>query len=178
MSRLGLLAAARVVAVFAACRLLAGCASAPSRTAPTAAASPAAEQDPATPPDGASRLPASIDCEPRPPCEGCLTYQGVAARHVGSLDKEDIRGVIRSHLLDVKACYDAVETTHPSAAGQMMVRFGIDASGGVRTSCLVSSELHDTRVERCVVDLPLAWRFPQPQGGGWVVVSYPFVFTR
>jgi len=144
-----------------------------------AAAPPAPEGDESRqPPDGAKRLPSSIVCEPAPPCEDCLTFKGDKAAHVGSLDKEVIRPIIRSHVPEVKACYDAVTATHPAAAGKVMIKFGITASGRVATSCLESSELHDPSVEGCIVDLPFSWTFPKPDGGGWVLVSYPFVFTR
>jgi hypothetical protein len=142
------------------------------------AALPSPEGDDARlPPDGAKRLPSSIDCEPEPPCEDCLVFKGEKARHVGILDKEVIRPIIRSHVPEVRACYNALLATHPDAAGKVMIKFGITASGSVATSCLVSSELHDQSVEGCIVDLPFSWTFPKPDGGGWVLVSYPFVFA-
>jgi len=78
----------------------------------------------------------------------------------------------------VKTCYDAALAERPTAKGKLMIKFGVDGFGRVRTSCLVSSELREVHVERCMVDLPLGWTFPKPEGGGWVVVSYPFVFKR
>jgi hypothetical protein len=152
-----------------------GCAA----SAPRGAGPASGAEAPAPPPQGSKRLPASLDCEPEAPCGAdCVTTHGEASRGQGSLDKEVIRQVIRSHVADVQACYDTIALTHSAAVGRMMVRFGIAPSGGVETTCLVSSELNDASVERCVVDLPLAWKFPKPDGGGWVVVSYPFVFTR
>jgi hypothetical protein len=78
----------------------------------------------------------------------------------------------------VKQCYDAVVTIHPTAAGKMTVRFGITSSGWVATSCLVDSELNAASVDLCVLDRLRAWKFPQPDGGGWVIVTYPFDFSR
>ena len=160
--------------------MVAVCASTPSSGPPTAPNGGRALADDANapPPDGSKRLPSSIACEPEPPCEDCVVVKGERARHVGSLDKEVIRGVIRSHADEVRTCYDAVALTRPDARGKMMIRFGIAASGIVAASCLVTSELSEPAVERCVVDLPLGWTFPPPDGGGWVVVSYPFVFSR
>jgi hypothetical protein len=153
-----------------------GSAGAQSSLGASAAAWPAGNEDLA--PDGANRLPSSIDCEPEPPCEECLRFKGESALHIGVLDKEVIRSIILRHVPEVKACYDAVAAGHPDAKGRLMVEFGITASGGVATSCLVSSELHDQYIERCVIDLPFSWTFPKPEGGGWVLVSYPFVFDR
>jgi hypothetical protein len=138
-----------------------------------------ASDNDSTPPAGSKRLPSSIACEPEPACVDCDVATGEAAPpHAGSLDKEVIRGIIVGHESEAKTCYDAVADTHPSAAGNLRLKFGVAPSGRVATSCLVSSELHDEVVERCMVDLPLRWTFPAPQGGGWVVVSYPYVFSR
>jgi hypothetical protein len=137
-----------------------------------------ADDGPAPPPAGTKRLPSSLNCQPEPPCTDCVTATGDEARLIGSLDKEVVRGVIRSQIGGVKACYDAIIETHPDAKGTLRVRFGIGPSGAVKTSCLVSSELNDGAVERCVVDLLLSWKFPAPEGGGWVAVTYPFQFDR
>jgi outer membrane biosynthesis protein TonB len=152
-----------------------GCATAASRKGP---AGEVADDKPVPPPVGTKRLPSSLQCEPEPPCPDCVTATGDQARLIGSLDKEVIRGVFRSHIAEVKACYDAVAATHPDASGALRVRFGIAPSGAVETSCLVSSELNDAAVERCVVELLLSWKFPAPDGGGWVAVTYPFQFSR
>jgi TonB family protein len=112
------------------------------------------------------------------PCIYCPSVTGNEARVFGRLDKEVVRGGIRSHIGDVKACYDGAVATHPEARGIMRVRFGIGPSGAVESSCLVGSELNATSVDRCVVDLILKWKFPAPEGAGWVVVSYPFTFVR
>jgi hypothetical protein len=160
--------------------IVASCATgAQSSGRPAASSGASTGEMPAPPPQGSKRLPSSVDCEPQPPCaEDCVTAYGEKGRRLGSLDKEVIRDVVRSHLSEAKACYDAITFTHGDAAGKVMVRFGIAPSGGVETSCLVSSALNDPSVDRCVVDLPLTWRFPKPEGGGWVVVSYPFIFFR
>ncbi|HEY5089952.1 MAG TPA: AgmX/PglI C-terminal domain-containing protein [Polyangia bacterium] len=157
---------------------IAGCAAAPAR-APAGVTAAAAESEP--PPVGSKRLPSSINCEPDPPqvcAAGCATATGAAARHVGSLDTEVVRAGIASHVAEVRVCYDAIALINPEAEGILRVRFGIGPSGIVRTSCLMSSELNAPSVDRCVLDRLLTWRFPAPNGGGWVVVSYPFALTR
>ena len=163
--------------------LLTGCASAPPAAprAPATAATAAADT-PDPPPAGSKRLPSSIDCEPEPPliCQppDCVSATGEAGRRIGSLDKEVIRAVIRAHLAEVRACYDAIAFTQTDAKGTMRVKLGIGPSGAVQTSCLVSSELGAASVDACVLERVLTWRFPAPDGGGWVIVTYPFVFTR
>ena len=174
----------RAVASVAPWLLFVGCAATAPHGAPgpqsalrTAAVAPPVGDENLVP-DGANRLASSLDCEPQPPCEHCLLFKGAKALRDGSLDKQAIRSVVGSNLSKVRACYDAAAAANPDGRGRVMVRFGITPSGRVATSCLVSSELHDPSVERCVVDLPFGWSFPKPDGGGWVVVSYPFVFDR
>ena len=149
----------------------------PTRSPPE----PVAIDPPDGPPIGTGRLPSSIACEPEPPrpCGAdCVTATGEAARHVGSLDKEVIRAVIRAHVDEVRACYDAIGLVQPSARGRMAIKFGISPSGAVQTSCLVSSDLRAPSAEACVLERALNWRFPAPEGGGWVIVTYPFTFER
>ncbi|HXJ21205.1 MAG TPA: AgmX/PglI C-terminal domain-containing protein [Polyangia bacterium] len=157
-----------------------GCAS--TGPGPRAVVPPAAGEtdvDPTRPPAGSKRLPSSIACEPTPPCTDCkLATGGAQPSPSGSLDKEVIRSIIRSHLAQARACYDAVAQTDPAAAGMLKLTFGIAPSGQVATSCLESSQLRDAVVERCMADIPLSWTFPPPEGGGWVVVTYPYLFTR
>jgi len=95
----------------------------------------------------------------------------------GSLDKEAIRRIIRRHVPAVKTCYEAVMGPPPYAQGRVVTRFAIDREGKVRHSCLVTSTLDSPAGERCIVDELLRWGFPAPNGGGWVVVDYPFVLT-
>jgi hypothetical protein len=158
---------------------VAACATGPgssgSQAAPGAAA---AAWAPAAPPAGTQRLPWSIYCEPepQPACDAdCVIAHGGRS---GSLDKEVIRAEIRAHLAEVTDCYDGFGLAFPEAKGAMRVKFGIAPSGAVQTSCLVSSELNAPPMDRCVLDRLLNWAFPAPEGGGWVIVTYPFVFTR
>ena len=158
----------------------AACATAPrgpTRSAPK----PVETEPPDGPPIGTGRLPLSIGCEPEPPlpCGAeCVTATGEAARHIGSLDKEVIRAVIRAHLVEVRECYDAIGRTQPSARGRSAIKFGISPSGAVQTSCLVATDLGAPAVDACVLERALNWRFPAPDGGGWVIVTYPFTFER
>jgi hypothetical protein len=48
----------------------------------------------------------------------------------------------------------------------------------VLASVLQSSTLNAVAVESCVVNAVKRWDFPKPAGGGLVIVSYPFQFTR
>lgn len=158
---------------------VAACARRPPLPAASAATEAADRGDSADPPKGCHRLPASLACEPEPPAgPDAKVYVGAEAAGKGSLDKEVIRAVILSHTPAVRACYEATMSMRPYPEGRVFARFAIDAHGRVRGSCLASSTLNRPDGERCVLDEILGWKFPEPDGGGWVVVQYPFVFGR
>ena len=95
----------------------------------------------------------------------------------GSLDKETIRRIVRLHMNEVKYCYDQELVKKPSLAGRISVQFAISATGQILSSVLQSSSMENPRVESCVVNAVRRWDFPKPQGGGVVIVVYPFSFT-
>jgi TonB family protein len=94
----------------------------------------------------------------------------------GSLDKEIIRRVISDHIQEVKACYEAQLRQVPWLSGTIRVLFTIGATGSVDTSEIGESTVHDQVVNDCLVKAVRAWKFPPPEGGGVVVVNYPFKF--
>lgn len=100
---------------------------------------------------------------------------GVITR--GSLDKEIIRRIIRSHMNEVKYCYEQQLTTHADLAGRISVQFAISPTGQVLTSVMQSTTMSNVQVESCVVNAVKRWSFPKPEGGGLVMVMYPFSFS-
>jgi TonB family protein len=95
----------------------------------------------------------------------------------GSLDKEIIRRIIHRHLNEVRFCYEEQLARQPHLGGRVGVQFTISGRGQVIASVLQSSTLANRAVETCTVNAVRRWEFPQPQGGGLVMVSYPFLFT-
>ena len=94
----------------------------------------------------------------------------------GSLDREIIRRIIRRHINEVKFCYEAELTKNAALAGRVSVQFTISGGGQVIASVLQSTTMGNLRVESCVVQAVRRWEFPRPEGGGLVIVSYPFNF--
>jgi TonB family protein len=92
----------------------------------------------------------------------------------GSLDKEIIRRIVRRHLNEVKYCYEQELPRNAKLAGRVVVQFTIANTGRVLASVLQSSTMGNVRVESCVVNAVRRWEFPEPSGGGLVMVSYPF----
>lgn len=95
----------------------------------------------------------------------------------GSLDKEIIRRIIRRHINEVKFCYEQELVKSPELQGRIAVNFTIAATGQVVASVMQDSTLSNRRVESCVVAAVRRWEFPKPNGGGIVIVTYPFVFN-
>jgi TonB family protein len=56
------------------------------------------------------------------------------------------------------------------------VRFTITQSGAVAAVAVTESTINDTGMEECLVTAIEQWQFPKVEGGGIVVVTYPFVF--
>lgn len=93
----------------------------------------------------------------------------------GALDKEIIRRVIRRHINEVKFCYEKELTKNPDLYGRVMVQFTIAGTGAVVASVVQQSTMNNPPVDECIAGAVRRWEFPKPQGGGIVVVSYPFV---
>lgn len=93
----------------------------------------------------------------------------------GSLDKEIIRRIIRRHINEVKFCYERELVRNAGLVGRVMVQFTIAGTGQVIASMVQSSTLNNGAVEQCIAQAVRRWEFPKPQGGGIVVVTYPFV---
>lgn len=129
---------------------------------------------------GPTMLPSPPKAEPNQVAPGPVAAGGQGAENKpprGDLNKEILRRVIRHHISDVKNCYEAELAQNPKLGGRILVRFTIASSGRVTASALQDSTMGNARVETCTVEAVRGWEFPKPCGGGYVVVSYPFVLT-
>lgn len=96
----------------------------------------------------------------------------------GRLEREVIRGVIDTNTPAVLRCYESALVNDPALEGRVTVRFIIGPDGAVDNALVQDSELHAPRVEDCVATAVRQMQFPAPEGGGIVIVNYPFMFTR
>ncbi|MGB0678515.1 MAG: TonB family protein [Polyangiales bacterium] len=103
--------------------------------------------------------------------------RGGAVQSVGSLSKETIRRVVRRHLNEVKHCYEQQLNQRPDLAGRVTISFIISPTGAVQSSTVASSTIGNRQVETCVASAVRRWAFPAPDGGGIVVVNYPFMLS-
>jgi hypothetical protein len=96
---------------------------------------------------------------------------------LGSLDKALVDAVVKRHAQSIRYCYQRELTKDPSLAGKVTVKFFIDRFGGVSKSSIKRSSLGSTAAESCIKKRFMTMQFPEPKGGGVVIVSYPFMFS-
>jgi TonB family protein len=94
----------------------------------------------------------------------------------GSLDKEVIRKIIHENREQIRACYETALTRKSDLKGKVSVKFTISAEGPVSAAEIVADTPGDHPLAECVANAVKTWTFPKPQGGGVVIVTYPFIF--
>jgi outer membrane biosynthesis protein TonB len=97
-----------------------------------------------------------------------------AAMVKGSLSKEVIRRIVHRHINEVKFCYERELATRPDLAGRVSIKFIIMGTGAVQMAAVAESTIGNPSVENCIAQAVRRWTFPQPEGGGIVIVTYPF----
>jgi hypothetical protein len=95
----------------------------------------------------------------------------------GSLPADVIRRVIQRNIGQIRFCYEQGLHSRPDLSGRVGVRFIISPSGGVQTAMVASTTLGDARVESCIAGAVRRLSFPAPDGGGVVIVTYPFMLN-
>jgi TonB family protein len=96
----------------------------------------------------------------------------------GSLSKEAIRRVIHRNLAQVRFCYEQALHQRPELAGRVNVRLMVAPTGIVQQATIAETTLASAEVESCIAQAVRRWTFPTPESGGYVTVSYPFLFER
>jgi outer membrane biosynthesis protein TonB len=92
----------------------------------------------------------------------------------GSLDKDQIRQVVRANISEVRYCYNQTLEKQPELKAKVVIDFTIGADGSVTKSAVGSMD-GPAELGKCVAERIATWKFPAPTGGGEVAVSYPFV---
>jgi TonB family protein len=95
---------------------------------------------------------------------------------VGGLDKDVIMKVIKRHQNEIKFCYEQELQKNAALGGKVAVAWTIDPAGAVSESNVSESSIGNANVESCIVQRIRRWKFPEPQGGGVVSVTFPWIF--
>jgi hypothetical protein len=109
--------------------------------------------------------------------EGTAGVVGSEAIVLGALDKSLVDSVVRRNLNQIRYCYQQELTASPSLMGKIVVKFVVAKDGSVTSVTTKSSTMANPTLEGCINARFLRMRFPEPKGGGIVIVSYPFVFS-
>lgn len=95
---------------------------------------------------------------------------------VGGLDREIIAQYIRSQLGQILYCYERQLSANPDLYGKVAIKFTIAGNGTVETQRISDTTLKNATVEGCILQKVAKWKFPTPEGGTKVLVTYPFLF--
>lgn len=107
--------------------------------------------------------------------DGAITVEPGPVVLMGGLDRELIRRVVDQHRAQIRYCYERALNRSPGLFGKAQIEWVIDASGAVSSAKVTETTIGD-EVASCLAGRIRSWVFPPPQGGGVVVVRYPFVF--
>ncbi len=94
----------------------------------------------------------------------------------GGLDREIIAQYIKSKLGQILYCYERQLSANPDLFGKVAVKFTIGSTGQVEQQLIGDTTLKNSNVEGCILNRVASWKFPAPQGGTKVLVTYPFLF--
>jgi len=96
---------------------------------------------------------------------------------LGALDKSLIDAVIKRNMNQIRYCYQRELTKNPALGGKVTVKFVIDKAGAVSSATTKATTMGSPAVEGCINSRFMRFQFPEPKGGGIVIVSYPFIFS-
>ena len=100
-----------------------------------------------------------------------------ATNVTGRLPPEVIQRIVRQSFGRFRLCYENGLRNSPKLQGRVSVKFVIGKDGAVSSAIDGGSDLPDSGVVSCVIKAFQGLAFPQPEGGGVVVVVYPVIFS-
>jgi len=93
----------------------------------------------------------------------------------GFLPMHVIRNGVEKRHGAVRGCWKPYLKTFPMSEPRVQVRFVIDPKGRIESAEVTYSNMNSPNVEKCVVDIVKALRFPPPEAHGYITVTYPFM---
>ena len=97
---------------------------------------------------------------------------------LGALDKAEIDRVISEDIEGIKYCYQQQLAVDNALAGKVVYKIVIAKDGSVSKVSVKESSLSSEPAKECISQRLSSLTFPAPKGGGIVIVSYPFVFSK
>ena len=96
----------------------------------------------------------------------------------GGLDFDVVSEVIRRNMGQIRFCYEQGLQLDPALAGRVGIKFTIGGDGMVKVAGIENTTLNSQQIEQCMLLRLKSWKFPLPNNGVDVKVSYPFSFKR
>ncbi len=94
----------------------------------------------------------------------------------GNLTQEQVKKVINNHLMEIRYCYEKELYTNDDLKGVVKLTWKVDPTGEVISAFVTDSTIDNETVESCLTNRIKKWKFPEPLGGGFALVNYPFNF--
>lgn len=94
-----------------------------------------------------------------------------------SLSRSEIDTVMKRNMSRFRYCYQRQLMRDNSLQGKVVLGFSIAKDGTVSGATVKSSSLGNEEVGACLTQVMFTLQFPEPRGGGVVLVSYPFLFS-
>lgn len=110
--------------------------------------------------------------------EGKIKSVGGEPILIGNMDSALIDAVIKRNMNQIRHCYQLQLTQNHDLGGKVTVKFVISKDGTVTKAETKQSTMNNASVESCINDRLMRFQFPEPKGGGIVIVSYPFMFSK
>jgi hypothetical protein len=96
---------------------------------------------------------------------------------MGAIDRELIRKVIQEHAAQIRYCYEQQLAINPRLTGKVAITWVINADGSASQAKVDggATTLDDAKVHECMMARIQSWQFPKPKGGGYAVITYPWI---
>lgn len=111
-----------------------------------------------------------------PAVEIILESARVKSGAEGGLPKSVIYAEIVRNQSRVRACYEMLLQRDAHAGGKVSVDFMIGPDGDVEKSEAAENTTGDAALAECILGVVNAMKFPKPEGGGNVNVTFPWIF--
>ena len=96
----------------------------------------------------------------------------------GSIDKELVKGAIKSRTADYRRCFYTEYEKNKTLEGKVIIFWEINELGNAQNLSVVKSTLDNSIVENCIVESLKTIQFPKPATGIVAEIIYPFNFKK
>lgn len=94
----------------------------------------------------------------------------------GTMDEADVRNVMAANMAGFNNCF--AKTPGSYVAGEVQLKFIIDADGRVKSVSVDESTLGSLAIEDCLIESGKFLEFPPPHGGGNARFLYPLSWNE